>query len=228
MVASTTTIVGFPKRATRDSELSVEDLRVLICICTLAQASGWCAEDLHQIAREVDLPVSVIPECLATLSDRDYVHRRRQGRTTTLALAAHDPEAAEPGTPPARPIAAPNARGGTGRAAQARLHSGMLRRRAGRPVGSIEFDDSPRSHPAVGSLREPLADDPAGIDGFRFWLKTILDPKDVEIFSGWANRRSADYRALIRKFDNAEDDQAFEALLEDTLALLDREKSAGH
>ena len=64
-----------------------------------------------------------------------------------------------------------------------------------------------------------------GVDGFRFWLKTILDPDDVEIFSGWAGRKSTEFRRLVNKFDRADDDHAIESLLEDTLALVNREKT---
>ena len=65
----------------------------------------------------------------------------------------------------------------------------------------------------------------ADAPGFRFWLKTILDPEDVEVFSGWASRKSAEYRRLIRRFDRAVDDQQMESLLDVTLDLVNREKS---
>ena len=94
------------------------------------------------------------------------------------------------------------------------------------PVGSIEFDDPEQPHPVIASLQEEVEGEPGGVSGFRFWLKTILDPEDVEIFSEWASRQSGEYRRLIRTFDRATDEQAIESLLDQTLALVKREKSS--
>jgi len=219
--STTALIVGFPMRATRDPDLSMEDIRVLIGVGILAGKSGWCTQDTSRIAMQTDLPKPAVTVRLDRLESRGYLSRWREGGTTTLALVPDtefmpdsDPEPAQ-----ARPPA-PVQRG-TGRSVQASLHSDMLRRPVHRQSGSIEFDDPSALHPDVASLQQSLQ---VGVDGFRFWLRTILDPEDVEIFSGWARRRSAEYRSLIRKFDDAKDDHAIELLLEDTLALVDREK----
>ena len=131
---STNAIVGFPMRATRDSELSLEDLRILICVGVLADSSGSCDEDTRWIARQTDLPEPIVVERLDRLGARGYVRRDRQGRVAVLSLVP-DPDAARPsatddsGAAPARR---------SGRSTQARLHGDLLRRRKGRPVGSIE------------------------------------------------------------------------------------------
>ena len=209
-------------RATRDSELSIEDLRILICVGVLADSSGSCTEDTGWIARRTDLPEPIVVERLDRLGSRGYVRRDRQGRVAVLSLVP-DPDAARPSaTDESR--AAPVRR--SGRNTQARLHGDMLRRRKGRPVGSIEFDDPKQTHPVIASLQEEVEGEPGGVSGFRFWLKTILDPEDVEIFSEWASRQSGEYRRLIRSFDRATDEQAIESLLEQTLALVNREKSS--
>ncbi len=215
-------IVGFPMRATRDSELSIEDLRILICVGILTGESGSCAEDTRWIARNTDLPEPIVVERLDRLGTRGYVRRDRQGGAAMLSLIP-DPDATAPtatddsSTTPARR---------SSRGTQARLHGDLLRRRTRRPVGSIEFDDPTQPHPVIASLQDAVETAPGGVSGFRFWLKTILDPEDVEIFSDWASRQSAEYRRLIRTFDRANDDQAIESLLDMTLALVNREKSA--
>ena len=106
------------------------------------------------------------------------------------------------------------------------MHSDLLRRRTRRPAGSIEFDDPTHPHPVVTSLQQAMQGDSGRTGGFRFWLQTILDPEDVAVFSDWASRQSDAYRTLIRQFEHADDDQAIESLLDQTLALVDREKSA--
>ena len=215
-------IVGFPMRATRDSDLSLEDLRILICVGVLIGESGSCVEDTRWIARHTDLPEPIVVERLDRLGARGYVRRDRQGGEAMLSLVP-DPEV--PATPAAdKTGAAPAKR--SSRNTQARLHGDLLRRRTRRPVGSIEFDDPTQPHPVVASLQNAVEGAPGGVSGFRFWLKTILDPEDVEVFSDWASRQSAEYRRLIRTFDRANDDQAIESLLDMTLALVNREKSA--
>ena len=215
-------IVGFPMRATRDSDLSLEDLRILICVGVLTGESGSCVEDTRWIARHTDLPEPIVVERLDRLGARGYVRRDRQGGEAMLSLVP-DPEV--PATPAAdKTGAAPAKR--SSRNTQARLHGDLLRRRTRRPVGSIEFDDPTQPHPVVASLQNAVEGAPGGVSGFRFWLKTILDPEDVEVFSDWASRQSAEYRRLIRTFDRANDDQAIESLLDMTLALVNREKSA--
>ena len=216
-------------RATRDSDLSIEDLRILICVGVLTDKSGSCLEDTRWIARNTDLPEPIVAQRLDQLDARGYVNRSRVGRTATLKLVA-DPVAgaAAAGDPTAEAPAdgaAPARR--TGRGSQARLHGDLLRRRTRRPVGSIEFDDPAQPHPVIASLQESVEGQLGGVSGFRFWLKTILDPEDVEVFSNWAGRQSAEYRRLIREFDRAKNDQAIESLLDATLALVSREKSAG-
>lgn len=221
--SSTTLIVGFPMRATRDPDLSTEDLRVLIGVGILAGKSGWCAQDTNWIAKHTDLPKPAVIGRLERLESRGYLSRRRQGGTTMLTLVPDTETAPDSDPPPTRqPIAAAPVQRGTGRSAQASLHSDMLRRPVRRQPRSIEFDDPSELHPVVASLQDSVQ---GGVDGFRFWLRTILDPEDVEIFSGWASRQSAEYRNLIRQFDGADDDHAIESLLEDTLALVDREKA---
>ena len=215
-------IVGFPMRATRDSDLSLEDLRILICVGVLTGESGSCVEDTRWIARHTDLPEPIVVERLDRLGARGYVRRDRRDGAAMLSLVP-DPEV--PATPAAdKTSAAPAKR--SSRNTQARLHGDLLRRRTRRPVGSIEFDDPTQPHPVVASLQSAVEGAPGGVSGFRFWLKTILDPEDVEVFSDWASRQSAEYRHLIRTFDRANDDQAIESLLDMTLALVNREKSA--
>lgn len=216
-------ICGFPMRATRDSALSIEDLRILICVGVLTDKSGSCPEDTRWIARNTDLPEPIVAERLDQLDARGYVDRSRIGRSATLKLIS-DPVAVDPAAEGPSEGAAPARR--TGRGTQARLHGDLLRRRTRRPVGSIEFDDPTQPHPVIASLQESVEGQPGGVSGFRFWLKTILDPEDVEVFSNWADRQSAEYRRLIREFDRAKNDQAIESLLDATLALVSREKSA--
>lgn len=210
-------------RATRDSDLSIEDLRILICIGVLTDESGSSIEDTRWIARNTDLPEPIVVERLDQLEARGYLGRSRVGRTVMLKLVA-DPAAGEAGVDTVTDEAAPVRR--SGRGTQARLHGDLLRRRTRRPVGSIEFDDPERPHPVIASLQESVEGQPGGVSGFRFWLKTILDPEDVEVFSKWAGRQSAEYRRLIRQFDRAKNDQAIESLLDATLALVSREKGA--
>lgn len=211
-------------RATRDSDLSIEDLRILICVGVLTDKSGSCFEDTRWIARHTDLPEPIVAERIEQLGARGYLHRSRVGRTPMVKLVA-DPAAIDPATEDMTDEAVPARR--TGRGTQARLHGDLLRRRTRRPVGSIEFDDPAQPHPVIASLQESVEGQPGGVSGFRFWLKTILDPEDVEVFSNWADRQSAEYRRLIREFDRAKNDQAIESLLDVTLALVSREKSAG-
>ena len=215
-------IVGFPMRATRDSDLSIEDLRILICVGILSGDAGSCVEDTRWIARHTDLPEPIVVERLDRLGARGYVRRDRRDREAMLGLVP-DPDASPP--PAADESDAAPARRSS-RNTQARLHGDLLRRRTKRPVGSIEFDDPTQPHPVVASLQDAVEGAPGGVSGFRFWLRTILDPEDVEIFSDWASRQSAEYRRLIRTFDRANDDQAIESLLDTTLALVNREKSA--
>ncbi len=216
-------IAGFPLRATRDSDLSIEDLRVLICVGVLADQSGSCAEDTRWIARHTDLPEPIVVERIERLGARGYLHRDGQGRIATLSLVRDTEAPAVAAKRPSDPTP-PVRRGGRG--SQARLHGDLLRRRTRRPVGSIEFDDPAQTHPVIASLQEAVEQEPGGVSGFRFWLKTILDPKDVEVFSDWASRQSGEYRRLIRQFDRARDDQAIESLLDLTLDLVKRAKTA--
>lgn len=218
-------IVGFPMRAVRDSDLTPEDYRLLIGIGMLAGTSGWCAEDIGLIARNIAISESAVKRRLDQLCVRGFVRREGRGRTAMLGLVPDAQAAPNIEQSQSRVDAnpAPTRRGG--RSAQARLHSDMLRPRARRPVGSIDLEDPPPPHPVIASLQDSMQGEPGGINGFRFWIQTILDPNDVEIFSGWASRQSSQYRDLIRKFDNARDDQAIESLLDDTLAFLNREKS---
>lgn len=177
------------------------------------------------MARQSDLPESAIREKVGQLARRGYLARQRENGATMLSLVPDSPESAKPAASPVPSTMAPSSpRRGTGRSAQASLHSGMLRRPARRQSGAIEFDD-PLPHPVVASLQESVHSTTGGVDGFRFWLKTILDPEDVEIFTGWAGRQSTEYRQLVRKFDSADDDHTIESLLEDTLALVNREKT---
>lgn len=213
---------GFPLRATRDSGLSIDDLRVLICLGVLIGKAGSCTEDTRWIARHTELPEQVVAERLERLGSLGYVRRDRRGPATTLSLVpdtrADDAAAAET---EAVPAASKRRRG-----SQARLHGDLLRRRTRRPIGSIEFDDPVQPHPVVASLQQAVEGEPGGVSGFRFWLKTILDPDDVAVFSQWASRQSAEYQRLIRRYDRASDDQSIESLLDATLALVRREKSA--
>lgn len=223
-------IAGFPLCAIRDPDLSIEDLRVLICVCALADKSGRCREDIRLIAGQARLPEPAVTGRLDRLESRGYLSRQRQDGAPVLELASDAPTAAEAALSRGerRAGAAGPARRKAGRTAQASLHSGMLRRPRRRQAAAIEFDDAQELHPVVASLQDSVQGDLGGADGFRFWLRTILDPEDVEIFSGWACRQSVEYRELIGKFDNANDDNAIEALLEDTLALVDREKKPTH
>lgn len=221
--SSRTLAGGFPLRAMRDPDLSIEDLRVLIAIGILADTSGSCAEDTIWIAQQTDLPIPAIIGRLERLESRGYLRRQQQRGAPVLTMvtgAPETPDSAPP--PPSRPAGAAAVQRGGGRPAQASLHSGMLRRPVRRQAPSIEFDDPMELHPVVASLHDSVQ---GGVDGFRFWLRTILDPEDVEVFSGWASRQSAEYRKLILKYDSANDDRAIESLLEDTLALVDREKT---
>lgn len=226
--SSAAMIVGFPMRAVRDSDLTPEDYRLLIGIGMLAGTSGWCAEDVGTIAGIIAVSESAVKRRLEQLCIRGLVRRKGRGGTAMVSLV--------PDARPAQVIEHSQSRVDTksaktrrgGRSGQARLHSDMLRPRARRPVGSIDLEDPPPPHPVVASLQDSLQGEPGGINGFRFWIQTILDPNDVEIFSGWASRQSTQYRDLIRKFDNARDDQAIESLLEDTLAFLNHEKAAKH
>ena len=226
MSSPTAAIVGFPMRAMRDPDLVIDDLRVLICAGILAGASGKCAEDVGWIARQTELPAAAALERLERLAMRGYLRRQREGGATTLSLVPDMPSPLEPAALPAPPNEVQSSpRSGGGRSAQASLHSGMLRRPPRRPSGAIEFDDPLPPHPVVASLQDSMQSASGGVDGFRFWLKTILDPDDVEIFSGWAGRKSTEFRRLVNKFDRADDDHAIESLLEDTLALVNREKT---
>ena len=219
-------IVGFPTRAVRDSDLTPEDYRLLIGVGLLADTSGWCAEDIGMIAENTAISESAVRLRLDQLCVRGLVRRKGRGRAAMLGLVP-DTQAApivEHSQSRADARSSPTRRGG--RSTQARLHSDMLRPRARRPIGSIDLEDPPQPHPVVASLQDSMQSEPGGINGFRFWIQTILDPNDVEIFSDWASRQSTQYRDLMRKFDNARDDQAIESLLEDTLAFLNREKGA--
>lgn len=214
-------------RATRDPDLSIEDLRVLICIGALVNKSGWCVEDIRGIARQTNLPEPAVIWRLASLESQGYLRRQRQAGAPTLELVLDEPTAHDPAHLPDRPTGTTiPARRKAARSAQASLHSGMLRRPGRRQARAIDFDDASELHPVIASLHDSVQGEPGRVDGFRFWLRTILDPEDVEIFSGWASRQSAEYRKLIGKFDSADDDHAIESLLEDTLALVDREKTA--
>ncbi len=215
-------IVGFPMRATRDSDLSIEDLRILICVGALAGDSESRAEHTKWIAKHTDLPEPIVLERLDRLGARGYLRRDGSGASAILRLVP-DPEQSEPEAGETAAPLPPDQRGGRG--TQASLHGDLLRRRTRRPTGSIEFDDPERPHPVVASLQEAVEEGSGGVSGFRFWLKTILDPEDVEVFSGWASRKSAEYRRLIRRFDRAVDDQQMESLLDVTLDLVNREKS---
>ena len=220
---STDAPCGFPLRATRDSELSIEDLRILICIGILTGGSKSCQEDTRWIARNSELPEPIVTERLDRLGARGYLHRSRVDGAAILTLVP-DSVTEERALGGLADEAAPARR--VARGAQARLHGDLLRRRTKRPIGSIEFDDPAQPHPVIASLQESEEGQPGGVSGFRFWLKTILDPEDVKVFSEWADRQSAEYRRLIRQFDRAKNDQAIESLLDATLALVSREKSA--
>lgn len=219
---STDASAKFPLRATRDSDLSIDDLRVLICLAVRIGKSDSCIEDTRWIARHTDLPEQIVVERLEQLGSRGYLRRDRSGQETMLSLV---PDAGSGRTAraesPVVPASAKRRRG-----SQARLHGDLLRRRTRRPVGSIEFDDPVQPHPVVASLQEAVEGEPGGVSGFRFWLKTILDPEDVTVFSNWASRQSAEYQRLIRRYDRANDDRSIESLLDATLALVRREKSA--
>lgn len=218
-------IIGFPLPALRDVELTIEDLRVLICIGVRTGTDGRPAADIDWIAQQSGLPEIVARERLEELRLRGYLQVRQEGGEAIFGFVSDRPEAAKSAPSPARTtLATPSQRRGAGRSAQASLHSGMLRRPARRQSGAIEFDDPLPTHPVVASLQESVQHASGGVDGFRFWLKTILDPEDVKVFSGWAGRQSAEYRQLVRKFDSAADDFTIESLLEDTLALVKREK----
>ena len=226
MSSPTATIVGFPMRATRDPDLAGKDLRVLICIGILAGATGSCGEDLGWLAEQTAMPAPAVLERLDWLSMRGYVRRRRVGEATMLSLVPDTAALPDRSDLTPREENLPSSpRRGAGPTAQASLHSGMLRRSARRQSGAIEFDDPSPPHPVVASLQESMQSASGGVDGFRFWLKTILDPEDVEIFSGWAGRQSTEYRKLVTKFESADDDNSIESLLEDTIALVNREKT---
>lgn len=227
MSSPTAAIVGFPMRAIRDPDLAIKDLCVLICAGRLAGATGRCVEDIDWIAEQAALPAPAVLERLEWLSTRGYVRRQQAGEATVLSLvpdAADPPEATRLPAPTEKAPSSP--RRGAGQTGQASLHSGMLRRSARRQSGAIEFDDQLPPHPVVASLQESMQTASGGVDGFRFWLKTILDPEDVEIFSGWAGRQSTEYRKLVTKFESADDDNSIESLLEDTIALVNREKTS--
>lgn len=212
-------------RALRDPALTIEDFRVLICAGILAGASGKCVEDIDWIAGQMELPPPAALERLERLAARGYVRRQRDGKALMLSLIPDTHRAPGPAPLPPPPNKAPSSpRRGSGRSAQASLHSGMLRRSARRQSGAIEFDDPLPPHPVVASLQDSVQSASGGVDRFRFWLKTILDPADVEIFSGWAGRQSTEFRKLVNKFDSADDDHTIESLLEDTLTLVNREK----
>ncbi len=172
------------------------------------------------------MPKTTVLKRLERLSLRGYVQRRQEGGVMMLSLLPDpllEPDSDPSPRPPTKPP--PSARQGGTRSAQASLHSGMLRRPPRRQSGAIEFDDPLPPHPVVSSFLDSVQSTPGGFDGFRFWLKTILDPEDVEIFSGWAGRQSTEYRQMVRKFEDAHDDQTIESLLEDTLAVVTREKT---
>lgn len=218
-------ITGFPWRALRDPELTVDDFRVLICIGARTGADGRPAADIEWIVQQSGLPRSVAHRRLEGLRLRGYLQIRHDGGDTVLGLVSDLPDDTK--SAPSRPhtaAATPSQRRGASRSGQASLHSGMLRRPARRQTGAIEFEDPLPTHPVVASLQDSVQHTSGGVDGFRFWLKTILDPEDVEVFSGWAGRQSAAYRQLVSKFDSADDDGMIESLLEDTLALVKREK----
>lgn len=221
----TTAIIGFPARAACDPTLAIDDFRVLISVGILVGSAGNCAEDIDRIAGQTALTAAVVMESLERLALRGYVSRRHLGNATMISLVPDSPDPGESATSPApSEKSPPSPRRSAGRSAQASLHSGMLRRPARRQSGAIEFDDPLPPHPVVASLQKAMQSKSGGVDGFRFWLRTILDPEDVEVFSGWAGRQSTEYRLLVDKFDRADDDQTIESLLDDTLALVNREK----
>ncbi len=51
---------------------------------------------------------------------------------------------------------------------------------------------------------------------FQLWAKVVLAPREFQALKIWALHHDTDYRVLVRRFTETDDDRSLEQLLDDT------------
>ncbi len=200
-----------------------------------------CAERL-EAAKYIAIRPGRRRMAIRVISDQQYAHRY-----ANAAAAVRAPPPIGATGPEARPWTSGR------RTGQAKLRGDLLRRPStipqrlpGAAAGSQPGGGAPEAGSEIDSLDSAMAalfeisaadtgedgggaggpDAPGTVDGFQFWVRTILSPEDMVVFSRWAKAQADDYQDLLTRFNDATDDGGIEALLERTLAAVSRAKEA--
>ena len=179
-----------PYRAACDPDLSAGALRLLIALACHADERGWCTIDVDRLTAATGLSSVDLAQFSRQLSAAFYVVARLQGPCWRFQIVT-DPVAGEPSA------------------------------HAPEPADEWPLQPSPRSADAPSRPRAvtKLLRAWRGADRFRLWLRTVLSPGDTDLFWTWALGNDADYHELVRRFGDADDDAALDALSKDTAAI---------